>query len=39
MYDDHMYCDVCDKHDLDCWCFGHRGPDPEDDVVCEGHGE
>lgn len=20
-YDDHMYCDECDFHSRDCWCW------------------
>lgn len=26
MYDDHEYCEKCDKHSIKCWCR----PDDED---------
>lgn len=46
MYDDHMYCDVCRRHERSCWCFEGRPPELlEQDLaeaaergLCEGHG-
>lgn len=30
-YDDHEYCEVCDKHSRTCWCWSswHEEPDVE----------
>lgn len=31
-YDDHDYCDRCDKHTTECWCFSCAPPDSDDEV-------
>ena len=33
-YDDHDYCDRCNKHSVNCWCGIGRDPESEDDEVC-----
>lgn len=37
MYDDHFYCETCDKHSQTCWCSdtGLAEPDSPRECKCE----